>query len=138
MPQKIEQFCKSTKQRHPLIARRVRPHVPRIPRAHLPPHAGRAPGRARPENHIIHIVGGGSQNELLNQMTADACGKTVIAGPGEATAAGNILVQAMALGDVSSLAALRHIVRESFELKRYEPKNPASWDSAYAKFRQLV
>jgi rhamnulokinase len=87
---------------------------------------------------VIHIVGGGSQNELLNQMTADACGKTVIAGPAEATAAGNLLVQAMAVGEISSLAKLRQIVRDSFELKRYDPKNPAPWDSAYAKFRELV
>ena len=86
----------------------------------------------------IHIVGGGSQNELLNQMTADACGKTVIAGPAEATAAGNVLVQVMALGDFSSLAALRHIVRESFDLKTYQPQNVAAWDSAYGRFRELV
>jgi rhamnulokinase len=71
-------------------------------------------------------------------MTADACGKTVIAGPAEATAAGNLLVQAMALGDIANLAALRHIVRESFDLQRYDPKNPTPWDSAYARFRDLV
>src|SRR6185503_11531341 len=63
---------------------------------------------------VIHIVGGGSQNELLNQMTADACGRSVIAGPIEATAIGNILVQAMAVGEVKSLADARSIIRRSF------------------------
>src|SRR5205823_9101073 len=53
---------------------------------------------------VIHIVGGGSQNELLNQMTADACGRTVIAGPVEGTSIGNILVQAMAVGEIKSLS----------------------------------
>jgi rhamnulokinase len=86
---------------------------------------------------VIHIVGGGTQNELLNQMTADACGRPVIAGPVEATAIGNVLVQAMATGDVPSLAAARQIVRNSFEVKRYEPTDPAKWDAAYERFKQL-
>ncbi len=85
----------------------------------------------------IHIVGGGSQNELLNQMTADACGRPVITGPVEATAIGNVLVQAMAVGKVKSLAEIRQIIRASFPVKRYEPKDTAKWDSAYARFREL-
>jgi rhamnulokinase len=71
-------------------------------------------------------------------MTADACGRTVIAGPVEATAIGNILVQAMATEDVKSLADARAIVRDSFEVKRYEPRETATWDAAYARFRALV
>ena len=86
----------------------------------------------------IHIVGGGVQNELLSQMTADACGRTVIAGPVEATAAGNILVQAMATGDVKSLADARNIVRNSFDVKKYEPSGSKEWDAAYSRFRELV
>ena len=86
----------------------------------------------------IHIVGGGTQNELLNQMTADACGRTVVAGPIEATAIGNILVQAMATGDVKSLADARKIVRDSFEVKRYEPKDAKKWDAAYARYREVA
>jgi len=86
---------------------------------------------------VIHIVGGGTQNELLNQMTADACGRPVVAGPVEATAIGNVLVQAMATGDVPSLAAARQIVRNSFDVKRYEPADTAKWDAAYEKFKQL-
>ena len=86
----------------------------------------------------IYIVGGGSQNELLNQMTADACDRVVIAGPVEATAAGNILVQAMATGDVKSLAEARAIVRASFEVKRYEPQHTDKWEDAYDRFRGVL
>src|SRR5205814_153696 len=88
--------------------------------------------------NIIHIVGGGTQNELLSQMTADACGRTVIAGPVEATAIGNILVQAMATGDVKSLTDARAIVRQSFDVKRYGRRETAKWDGAYERFRKLV
>jgi rhamnulokinase len=70
---------------------------------------------------MIHVVGGGSQNALLNQMTADACGRVVLAGPVEATAAGNILVQAIAAGRVGSLAEARQIVARSFAVQRFEP-----------------
>lgn len=87
---------------------------------------------------VIHIVGGGCQNELLNQMTADACARTVVAGPVEATAIGNILVQAMAVGEVRSLSAAREIVRGSFPVKMYEPRETKSWNEAYARFRELV
>lgn len=69
----------------------------------------------------IHIVGGGSQNELLNQWTADACQRTVVAGPIEATAIGNILVQAQTAGVVSSHSEARELVRNSFPMKTFEP-----------------
>ena len=86
---------------------------------------------------VIHIVGGGVQNELLTQMTADACARPVVAGPVEATAIGNILVQAMATGDVKSLADARGIVRDSFDVKHYKPRHTEPWDQAYARFRAL-
>src|SRR5262245_24011275 len=86
----------------------------------------------------LHIVGGGSQNVLLNQFTADAIGRTVLAGPVEATAIGNVLVQALGLRLVSSLEEIRAIVRNSFELVRYEPQNPELWQSAYQRFRNLL
>jgi rhamnulokinase len=87
---------------------------------------------------VIHIVGGGSQNELLNQMTADACGRTVIAGPTEATAAGNVMVQAMAIGLVKSLAEARGIVRASLETKQFTPRDTQKWDEAYARFEAVA
>ena len=87
---------------------------------------------------VIHIVGGGCQNELLNQMTADACGRTVVAGPIEGTAMGNVLVQAMATGDVKSVEQARQIVRNSFPVKRFEPRDRKPWDGAYERFRELT
>jgi rhamnulokinase len=85
----------------------------------------------------IHIVGGGSQNRLLNQFTADATGKPVIAGPVEATAIGNLLVQAMAMGRLSSLAEARQLVRGSFPLEVFEPRADAAWDEAYERWLKL-
>ena len=72
--------------------------------------------------NCIHIVGGGSQNELLNQLAANATGRTVIAGPAEATAAGNVLVQAIGAGIVSGAGEARDIVRRSFPLQVYQPR----------------
>jgi rhamnulokinase len=85
----------------------------------------------------IHIVGGGTQNQLLNQMTADACNRPVVTGPVEATAIGNLLVQAMATGDIKNLADARAVVRNSFEVKRYEPAGTKAWDEAYARFEAV-
>ncbi|MGD0805616.1 MAG: rhamnulokinase family protein [Candidatus Bathyarchaeia archaeon] len=85
----------------------------------------------------IHIVGGGSRNRLLNRLTADATGRSVHSGPAEATAIGNLLVQAMAGGRVKDLPQLRRIVRDSTEIKEYEPSDPGGWDEQYTKFIEL-
>jgi rhamnulokinase len=87
----------------------------------------------------IHIVGGGSQNRYLNQATADACGRPVLAGPVEATAIGNLLVQAIAAGDVASLAEGRLRVAHAFPPERYEPSPEArgAWERARARYQQL-
>lgn len=74
------------------------------------------------EIKTLHVIGGGAQNDLLNQMTADACGIPVVAGPSEATALGNIMVQARAAGLVGSLAEMRRYILRSIETKRYEPR----------------
>lgn len=86
----------------------------------------------------IHIIGGGTQNKLLSQMTADATGRHVLTGPIEATALGNVLLQMYALGAVSSLAEGREVIRQSFEVSTYEPQAPAAWDDAYARFTTFV
>src|SRR5207237_10735310 len=80
---------------------------------------------------VIHVVGGGSQNELLCQLTADACDRPVLAGPVEATAIGNVLVQAIGLGILGSLAEAREVVRRSFEPTSYTPQNQAAWQAPY-------
>jgi rhamnulokinase len=85
----------------------------------------------------LHIFGGGSQNKLLNQFAADATGRTVVAGPVEATALGNLLVQALALGHVANLAEGRALVRRSFEVETYEPHDTIAWDEAYASYLAL-
>jgi len=85
----------------------------------------------------VHIVGGGSQNRLLNQFTADATGKPVIAGPVEATAIGNLLVQAMAMNRLSSLAEARQLVRRSFPLEVFEPGRRDAWQEAYERWLRL-
>lgn len=83
---------------------------------------------------VIHVVGGGSQNALLCQFTADACNRQVVAGPIEATAIGNVLVQAIGLGLLGSLADAREVVRHSFEVRAYDPKSPESWHGPYERF----
>ncbi len=86
----------------------------------------------------LHIVGGGTQNRLLSQFAADATGRRVITGPIEATAIGNILVQAIALGHIESIHAARAIVANSFEMQTFEPAQSAGWDRAYTRFNQLI
>ena len=85
----------------------------------------------------VHIVGGGSQNELLNQMTADATGIPVIAGPVEATVLGNALVQLITLGDIADLTQGRQIIAEAEKVRWYEPRQTADWLAAYERFQQL-
>jgi len=86
----------------------------------------------------IHIVGGGIQNELLCQLTADATGKPVIAGPLEATAIGNLMVQALARGYVSSADQIREVVRHSFDPVTYEPRPDERWAAAYERLKGLL
>jgi rhamnulokinase len=86
----------------------------------------------------IHIIGGGSRNELLSQFSANATGVPVITGPVEATAIGNLMVQAMAKGHVSSLDEIRQIIGDSFELKTYHPENQSAWEHAYQRFLSLL
>jgi rhamnulokinase len=85
----------------------------------------------------LHILGGGGQNHLLNQMAADATRCTVVAGPVEATAVGNLLVQAAALGRVQGLTGIRAVVRDSFPLETFQPKERGPWEEAWKRFRGL-
>lgn len=86
----------------------------------------------------LHVIGGGSKNPLLNQWTANALGIPVIAGPSEATAIGNIMIQAKAAGCVDSHAEMRRIIRESIHLEEFEPKNSSEWEAAYQKFLRMI
>jgi rhamnulokinase len=70
---------------------------------------------------VIHIVGGGSRNRLLNQLVADITGRVVVAGPSEATAAGNVLIQAIGAGELAGLDDARQVVRQSFQVETFSP-----------------
>jgi rhamnulokinase len=86
----------------------------------------------------IHIVGGGTQNRLLNQFAANATGRQVVTGPIEATAVGNVITQMMALGHIGSLEEGRQVVRDSFDVVAYEPAGEPGWDEAYGRFLAMM
>ena len=86
----------------------------------------------------IHVVGGGTKNRQLCQAAADACGRRVVAGPVEATATGNLMMQAVAAGDVGSIAEAREVIRNSFAVEEYLPHDTAAWDEAYGRFVGIV
>jgi rhamnulokinase len=138
MPRQIQQYCKETEQAVPgtegeilrsiveSLALRYRFVLERIEQlAH---------------KHItgLHVVGGGTQHTLLCQYTANALARPVWAGPQEATAIGNALVQYLALGHISDIWQARRIVRNSFPIVTYEPTDTAAWDSAYATFLKIA
>jgi len=87
---------------------------------------------------VINIIGGGANNHFLNQLTADATGLRVVAGPTEATAIGNIMIQAKALGYVGSLNEIRQIIADSFELVNFIPSEELDWDEAYNKYLRII
>ncbi|MFJ1759330.1 rhamnulokinase family protein [Amycolatopsis sp. NPDC088138] len=134
MPARIAAACRATGQRPPSTpAEVVRCIVDSLALAHRRTlrTAAEVSGRSF---DVVHIVGGGARNELLCQLTADACGVPVLAGPVEAAALGNVLVQARALGeDLPDLASMRALVRETQVLKRYDPTTRADWAAAEAR-----
>jgi rhamnulokinase len=87
---------------------------------------------------VIHIVGGGSRNHTLNQFAADACQRPVIAGPVEATASGNVLVQVRSSGELSSLSEMRSVIRKSSEVRTFDPKTNPAWENATARFTEFA
>ncbi|HPD31265.1 MAG TPA: rhamnulokinase family protein [Phycisphaerae bacterium] len=137
MPARIAQFCRKTGQAAPStpgetvrvclesLALTYRQTLERIEAC-----TGR---RAE----VIHVVGGGTQNKQLCQWTADATGRTVVAGPIEATAAGNVAIQAVATGVLPDLAAARKLIRQSFNLITYQPKDTTLWDEVYQSFLKV-
>mgnify|MGYP001541481573 FL=1 len=86
----------------------------------------------------LHVIGGGSRNDLLNQFTANAIGIPVVAGPSEATAIGNVMIQAMAAGEATDVAGMRQLINRSIPLKTYQPQDTEAWDAAYIHFKNCV
>ncbi|MDB5085555.1 MAG: carbohydrate kinase, partial [Bacilli bacterium] len=138
MPQQIQQFCELTHQPVPQtegeiircvtesLALQYRVSLERIELLTGNKFAG------------LHMVGGGIQNELLCQFTANALGRPVWAGPAEGSAIGNLLVQMMAMGEIKTLQEARNIVRNSFPIKVYEPQHVQEWASAFERYQQLL
>ena len=87
---------------------------------------------------VIHVVGGGARNALLNQLIANACGAKVIAGPEEATAVGNAIMQAVALGIIRELSSARRLVLSAFPVHLFNPKDRAGWDAAYQRYLAIT
>jgi rhamnulokinase len=137
MPRRIRSFCKRTGQTPPKtpgeIVHCVLRSIALGHRRALDLLASVLPAPP-PE---IHVVGGGARNRLLCQWTADATGLPVLAGPAEATEMGNLLVQALALGELSSLAEAREVVRASAVPTMYEPRDHDAWDELYSRFEAL-
>jgi rhamnulokinase len=89
-------------------------------------------------NKVVHIVGGGSRNAFLNQLTANACGLKVVAGPEEATAVGNAMVQALALGIINGLPGAKAMIRSAFTIREFSPRDRDTWEGALARYRAIV
>lgn len=137
IPKKIERFCAATGQRPPTgPGEFVRTCLESLAMTYRRTLSGLEDLLGR-KIKTIHVVGGGSQNVLLNQMTADACARSVVAGPSEATAIGNALVQGITMGGVRSIEHARTIVKNSFELKRFEPRDTKAWDTAFARYQEV-
>jgi rhamnulokinase len=137
MPARIAEYCRETSQPVPesvgAIARSILESLSLLYRKSL----GELELLTGQPIHRLHIVGGGTRNDLLNQCAASATGRCIITGPVEATAAGNILIQALAGGAVSSLAEARQIVARSFPQNTYEPQDAPVWEAAYQRFTAL-
>ncbi|TCO47893.1 rhamnulokinase [Kribbella antiqua] len=135
MPRRIEEHCRATGQEPPRSqAATVRCVLESLALAYRRTLRQAQTIADRPVD-VLHVIGGGSQNELLCQLTADACGLPVLAGPVEASALGNVLVQARALGEpLPDLGAMRALVRSTHQLRRYQPQGkPADWDAAESR-----
>jgi rhamnulokinase len=138
MPEKIASFCRDTGQPAPqepgAVIRCVFESLALLYRRTLR-QAEQLTGQTV---NRLHIVGGGSRNVLLNRFAADALQIPIVAGPKEATAIGNVLIQAIALGHLGSLAEGRAIVRHSFESSTIQPGDGRPWDTAFARFENLL
>ena len=134
MPQKIQQYCKSTGQKVPEtkgeIARTV---YESLAMGYRETFIGLEKLKGA-RIDVLHIVGGGSKNSLLNQFAANAVGREVIAGPGEATAIGNLMVQVKSTGEIKDLAQMRQVIRNSFDVESYQPQDASVWAEQFERY----
>ena len=138
MPEAIAQFCQNTGQQVPSTKGEVtRCALESLALKYRNVLEKMEQLRGKPVD-VLHIVGGGVQNTLSCQFTANATGKPVVAGPIEATAIGNIMMQAITTGDIASIAEGREIVKRSFDVVTYEPQNTDQWEEIYQRSRELL
>jgi len=137
MTVRIQAFCRATKQTVPQtqaeVVRCILDSLA-LEYRHVVDQISSLSGYSLP---VIHIIGGGARNEKLNQCTANATCRKIIAGPVEATALGNVLVQSIATGQISSLAEGRSLVSRSVETRIFEPADPDPWNQAYERYKKL-
>ncbi|MBQ3528752.1 MAG: rhamnulokinase [Clostridia bacterium] len=140
MPGKIREFCKKTGQKVPESMGAVVRSIFESLALRYRWTAEKLEELTGKKYNTINIVGGGTKDELLCRFTANGTGRRVVAGPVEATAIGNIMAQAIAAGEISSVEEGRAIVRNSFETKTYEPdgENREGWDAAYSRFLEFI
>ncbi|GFP18685.1 rhamnulokinase [Candidatus Hakubella thermalkaliphila] len=138
MSENVIEFCKNTHQKIPLsreeISRAIFESLAlkyRVSLEQLKECLGK-------KVELIHLVGGGSKNKILSQWTANATGLPVIAGPAETTANGNLMLQLIATGDLSSIKEAREVIIASSKLDHYEPKDVDLWNEAYERYKNLV
>jgi len=137
MPKAIQDFCRETKQPVPKTAGELVRCAYESLALEYREVLGNLEEITGNRIEVIHIVGGGSQIKMLNQFTASACERPVIAGPVEATAMGNLLAQVRASGELGSLAEMREVVRHSTQPVRYEPAAVAAWRAAAQRLASL-
>lgn len=137
MVNKIQQFCRETEQSVPIsIAQIARTVYESLALSYREAFLGLEQIRGSSID-VLHIVGGGANNSMLNQMTANAIGRPVVAGPTEATAIGNLMVQVMASGEVANLDEMRQVIRNSFDVKVYEPQHTEKWQEQFERYLEL-
>jgi len=138
MIQKIQSFCRRTGQPIPDDAASLARCILESLALSYATHLDQLSKLLSKKLEVLHVVGGGSQNRLLNQFTANASGLRVTAGPVEATALGNLLIQAIAAGELGSLAELRAVIRRSYAIDEFAPQETESWAEGKERFSKIT
>ena len=138
MPQKIQHYCAATGQRVP----QTKGEIARVAYESMAMgYRDAFEGLERMKGgriDVLHIVGGGAKNRMLNQFTADAIGRQVVAGPYEATAIGNLMMQMKSTGEVKDFAEMREVIARSFDVEYCEPQDTARWTEAFGTYKAVL